>query len=735
MTTKIMLLRGAALATAIFAGACGGGGDDAPPPPPPANVAPMAALTVSAATAREGETVRLDAGASTDPDGDPLSFGFTQVAGPTAVLASSLGSATDATLPEVDADAVLTFEVQVTDGRGGSDTARVDVTVSANQAPVAAISAPTQAGTLRFETTEVVLSAAASTDPEGDALSYSYRFLPELGVDISGETGPELRFVAPRVDADTTVAVIVTVTDSFGDSDEERVEITVLDNTPPTISATPREARVDEGETAVVDVVSTIGDRAALAGSAVLEVVQIAGPEVEVDVSGFDAQGVGGAISFDAPEVEADTVVSLDLRLGDGIDVVTERVDVTVGNVVLEPDAGLGLSREATLTVGRPVADALVFDNDDLLLVVENPDRDPDDGSFDAVGAVSLERARVATGGEGFIGPSQLIADFGNTVPNAVESGAVSEVIRVTDSGLTFNDIAIGGVGGAASTQLSTVGVLSVPGACAAVESFQETSAGPILLVGRADGLSLFTYSVSGTGIDFSSIRELDTVTNGRSYCTLSRPTGTNFGGSNTVGLLAFDGVGVALTRFSLTDDGGGGVTLRERETLTEFDGLPVSPTGAPLVFVDGDSKEGSTNTLAVVLSDGAREGAHALLRFRLGQFDDTLIETDIASWPLGVPGEVVFESLDPMDGTGRSRDSLLVSLPATPFLLSVPDVGFSNDDRVFSVSYSEVGIGFDGIAESSVGSVGGSADSLDNSLVMFDADTGEVVRFEVANP
>jgi PKD repeat protein len=68
----------ALLAMLITVGACGGGGGDTvqpPPPPPPANQAPVAAFTASANPAA-GQPVVLDASASSDPDGQALSFSW-----------------------------------------------------------------------------------------------------------------------------------------------------------------------------------------------------------------------------------------------------------------------------------------------------------------------------------------------------------------------------------------------------------------------------------------------------------------------------------------------------------------------------------------------------------------------------------------------------------------------------------------------------------------------------------
>jgi MYXO-CTERM domain-containing protein len=88
---------------------------------PSADAGPNAVVT-------EGDTVRLTA-TGTDPDGDMLAFGWTQLDGPAVALDDAESETPSFVAPEVDEDTVLTFELLATDGIHTSTAVTMTVTV------------------------------------------------------------------------------------------------------------------------------------------------------------------------------------------------------------------------------------------------------------------------------------------------------------------------------------------------------------------------------------------------------------------------------------------------------------------------------------------------------------------------------------------------------------------------------------------------------------------------------
>lgn len=122
--------------------------------------------------AKVGDTVYLDGTGSTDVDGDPLSFRWSFASRPAASQSTLSNSGAARTPFRLDAPGNYVLELIVEDGKAASAPSRVTVTTE-NTAPVA------DAGGPRGATVgaPVQLDGSASSDVDGDSLTYRWSFL------------------------------------------------------------------------------------------------------------------------------------------------------------------------------------------------------------------------------------------------------------------------------------------------------------------------------------------------------------------------------------------------------------------------------------------------------------------------------------------------------------------------------------------------------------------------------
>ncbi|HJT48897.1 MAG TPA: PKD domain-containing protein, partial [Nitrososphaeraceae archaeon] len=220
-----------------------------PPPPPPPNPPPAAdnppiadAGHSADKIVNEGSLVTLDGSASHDPDGDTLTYAWTQTSGPPVQLSSPTGSTTTFTAPSnLQQDTTLNFKLTVTDSHGmsSSDTASILVKHTgttppppppppSNSAPIAVVG-PDQ--TVNGSTT-VTLDGSASHDPDGDPITFMWNQTSGPTVVLSNPAGPKPTFTAPsNLQDDTALFFKLTVTDNAGLSDSMVQKITVMHST------------------------------------------------------------------------------------------------------------------------------------------------------------------------------------------------------------------------------------------------------------------------------------------------------------------------------------------------------------------------------------------------------------------------------------------------------------------------------------------------------------------------
>ena len=226
--TRTLLLA----ATLLTFSACGGGGSDDGGGGTPTNSAPTANAG-AAQTVDEFDTVTLN-GSGTDPNGDALTFSWTQMSGTNVTLSDATVAAPTFDAPDVMAvntPEVLRFRLTVSDG-SLSSSATVDITV--NDAGLGLNSPPTAAAGADQnvpESTVVDLDGTGSFDPDGDALTYSWTQTGGQNVTLNGADTAQPSFTAPDVAAGSpeTLSFELTVDDG-ADNSTDSVDIVVAES-------------------------------------------------------------------------------------------------------------------------------------------------------------------------------------------------------------------------------------------------------------------------------------------------------------------------------------------------------------------------------------------------------------------------------------------------------------------------------------------------------------------------
>ena len=175
-------------------------------------------------TVPEGATVTLN-GIVIDAGNSTPTYSWSHDSSLAIRLANSASPSTTFTAPQVDADTAITFTLTADDG---TVTATDSLVVTVTDEPI--LNSPPVADAGRDQAVQegrtVTLNGAA-TDPDGDDLTYAWSHDSTMEITFDASL-PAAMFVAPPVDADTTVTFTLTVADGLTTS-TDAVSVTVKD--------------------------------------------------------------------------------------------------------------------------------------------------------------------------------------------------------------------------------------------------------------------------------------------------------------------------------------------------------------------------------------------------------------------------------------------------------------------------------------------------------------------------
>ena len=263
---------------------------------------------------------------ASDGDGDMLTFSATGLP-PGVTLAPDGAVGGTPTEPGTFEDVT----VEVSDGKGGSDSEAFDWTiVEANEPPIVDDVADQESA----EGDQVELTVTASDPNDGDVVTFDATGLPAM-LDIDGDTGAITGTIGQQAAAGSPYTVEVTATDAFDASDTTTFAWTVdAVNVAPDVIAPAAQS-------------SQEGDDVSLAVDAT---------DVDGDTLAFDATGLPDVLAIDpatgvitgtvASDAAAGSPYAVEVTVDDGNDVATATFSWTVTEVT-------GPSRSCTTTSRR----------------------------------------------------------------------------------------------------------------------------------------------------------------------------------------------------------------------------------------------------------------------------------------------------------------------------------------------------------------------------------------------
>lgn len=200
---------------------------------------------------KSGQKVILDGSNSRDPDGQIVSYRWSQISGPGVNLSDPGAARVEFNAPAIDKDAqIVSFELEVTDNAGSSAKAAVEVKIIKEAGSPVADAGGDQ---IAKAGQTVILDGSGSIDPDGSVVSYLWEQLSGTKIELSDPAAPKTSFVIPdQVISGETLEFRLTVTDDAGKISSATTRVTLFQTQLPVADA-GADQTVKSGQTVTLD--------------------------------------------------------------------------------------------------------------------------------------------------------------------------------------------------------------------------------------------------------------------------------------------------------------------------------------------------------------------------------------------------------------------------------------------------------------------------------------------------
>ena len=194
------------------------------------NLAPTANVSLSQNSGVVAVPILLDGSRSSDPENQPLTYRWSIIDQPDGSTFSIAAGEKGQAALTVDTIGIYRAQLIVNDAVQDSAPVRFQISVGANEPPVANVSLSQNSGVVAVP---IKLNGTRSSDPEGQSLTYQWEIITQPAGSDAAIIIPKA--ATPEFTADTIGAyrVQLTVNDGFQDSTPVRFVINVGANQPP----------------------------------------------------------------------------------------------------------------------------------------------------------------------------------------------------------------------------------------------------------------------------------------------------------------------------------------------------------------------------------------------------------------------------------------------------------------------------------------------------------------------